>query len=283
MSEKKPIKVYLGIPSTGTRIDSQLYLLEEVKERYKGIVELVYPMQCVQRTFHDFARNAIVEEFLASDCDVLWFLDSDVVPPKHIMDLIALHWDKWEAAGAPYPIWMVPPGGTETCVIFTAYKGIVDNDVTKGIRMNEVPREGSEFVDGLATGCLFLKRSVFTNLKKPYFSFKYNEESRQMSEGEDLGFCLKLAKLGIKFFTDYTMVCKHYKTVCLLDINNYAVQMANDRVLSYDAEVRPKVTAAVEAAINKGYEQGLKEGAKYAPKKTNVSKSGLILPDSLAQ
>src|SRR4051812_8912917 len=102
----KPIKVYMGIPSTGDRVDSQSYALRVIEKRYADQVELVYPKDCVQRIFHDAARNAIVEEFLASDCDVLWFLDSDICPPPHVIELVTKHWDKWEAAGAPYPIWM---------------------------------------------------------------------------------------------------------------------------------------------------------------------------------
>lgn len=273
-------KVYLGIPSTGERVDSQIYFLEEVKRRYGDRIELVYPQQCVHRSFHDFARNAFVEDFLASDCDILWFLDSDVVPPKHILDLITMHGDKWEAAGAPYPVWMVPPGGTETTVIFTAYKGIVENDHTKGIGIAEVPRGGTDFVDALATGCLFLKRSVFEKLEKPYFQFKYDPETMQLREGEDLGFCLKVSKLGIRFFTDYSMVCKHYKKVCLLDVNNYAISMANKRVLEYDAEIRPQVEKAVQAAMEMAYKQGVADGKADAPAKpiTVRTETGLILP-----
>lgn len=273
----KKIKMYMGLPSIGTRHDAQCYLLREVEERYSSRIDFVYPDICVYRSFHDFARNAIVDEFLASDCDVLWFLDSDVVPPKHVLDLITDHWDTWEAAGAPYPIWMVPPGGSEACVIFTAYDGIVDNDVTKGITMTEVPRAGTAMIDGLATGCLFLKRSVFEKLQKPYFEFKYDLETRRMKEGEDLGFCLKANKAGIKFFTDYSMVCKHYKTVCLLDINNYATSMSNYKILEYDKEIRTKVQNAVLAAEEAGYQRALKTISK-TKKTTNT---GLILPNNL--
>ena len=277
----KKTKIYMGLPSVGTRHDAQCYFLREVEERYKDHVEFVYPTQCVYRTFHDFARNALVDEFLASDCDVLWFLDADVVPPKHVLDLVVIHGDKWEAAGAPYPIWMTPPGGTENTVIFTAYKGIVENDTTKGIGITEVPRSGAEFIDGLATGCLFLKRSVFAKLQKPYFEFKFDPETRQMREGEDLGFCLKASKVGIKFFTDYSMVCKHYKTLCLLDLNNYAISMSNAKVLEYDHEIRSQIKNAMLAAEQAGYERGRKEAQARPAPGPAVSKSGLILPNSL--
>ena len=271
--EPKKTRVYMGAPSTGTRADSQTYALREIAAKYADTIELVYPKQCVHRSFHDFARNEIVEEFLRSDCDILWFLDSDICPPTHILDLVAKHGDKWQAAGAPYPIFMVPPGGTEPCVLFTAYKGVVhrDDGSVQGIQLTSVPRAGTEFIDGLATGCLFLKRSVFEKLEKPYFEFKYDKESRKMTEGEDLGFCVKVNKQGIQFFVDYDLVCKHYKTVCLLDINNYATSMSNAKVLEYDAEVRPKVAellASVEvlkAELRKARSQIQPRPSLYIP------------------
>jgi hypothetical protein len=239
--EQKKIRMYMGIPTTGTICDAQTYVLRELQEKYGDKIEFVYPSVCIRRVFHDYARNSIVEEFLDSGCDVLWFLDSDVAPSKHVLDLIVLHWDKWVVAGAPYPVFITPESDKGPQVVFTVYKG--GNGV--GLAPANIPPEGLDYVDGIATGCLFIKREVFDKLQKPYFEFKYDHETRIMTEGEDLGFCKKLGALGIKFFIDYSMVCKHYKQVCLLDVNNYAVEYANRAVLAYDRDIRPKVDALV--------------------------------------
>lgn len=241
----KKWKVYLGLPSTGSVVDYQAYMLREIEDRYKDEVELVYPKKLVNRIFHDFARNEIVEEFLETDCDILWFLDSDVVPPHFVLDLVTSHGDKWEAAGACYPIFMSVPGEEGRQIVMTAYKGSTE----MGLHPAKVPNSGTEFIDGLATGCLFLKRDIFSKLEKPYFEFKYDKESRKVVQGEDLGFCMKLGKLGIKFFTDYSMVCKHNKTVCLLEMNNYAVNFANKAVKAYDAAARENMGAMVKQLL----------------------------------
>ncbi len=280
---KRKFKVYLGIPSTGDRADIQLYLFRDLQERYGDKIELVFPAQCTHRMFHDYARNVIAEEFLESDCDVLWYLDSDICPPKHILDLVVCHFDQWEAAGGIYPIWMVPPGYTSPAVLLTAYNGIVKNgNATTGIRVDDVPKSGQAFVDALATGCLFLKRSVFEKLEKPYFEFKYDSKDRKMIEGEDLGFALKLNNLGIRFFTDYSMVCKHYKRVCLLDVNNFATDASNGKVLAYDKAIRAQVEVAVQNAMAQAYQMGLndaKAGQKGRAFKVNTEQpSGLVLP-----
>jgi hypothetical protein len=280
------IKIYLGIPSTGDRRDIQLYLFRDLQERYGDRVELVIPENCIHRFGHDYARNEIVEEFLSSGCDILWFLDSDVCPPKHILDLVVVHGEKWLAAGAPYPLWMKAPGMDSQCILFTAYNGLEKNaDGQMGIRMADVPKKGIEWVDALATGCLFLKREIFSKLEKPYFSFKRDPQTMRVIEGEDLGFALKLSNLGIKFFCDHGMVCKHYKTVDLLDINNYATEMSNAKVLDYDKEIRAHVSQAVQAAMKKGFEKGYEAALRERPTLNQgpiTTKTGLILPKSLS-
>lgn len=276
MTEIKKTKIYLGWLSTGQREDVHLYLLRDLQERYGHLIQFVLPDVCAHRIFHDRARNDVVDEFLATDCDLLWFLDSDVVPPTHVLDLVIHHGDKWKVAGCPYPVYQMRPGSEDMSICFTVYNGVGTDSEKRGIFMADVPQEGREFVDALATGCLFIKREVFAKLKKPWFEFKFDSETRNVTEGEDLGFALKLHDLGIKFFVDYSMACKHVKRVCLLEMANYATKVGNARVLEYDRQVREALQAATKAAYQQGYDKGRGEKTPAAPK----TKSGLILPDS---
>lgn len=273
MSAKK-VKVFVGIPTTGSVVDSQAYLLRDIAELYKDHVEFVYPSLCVRRIFHDYARNEIVEEFLASDADILWFLDSDITPSKHILDLVVIHRDKWEVAGATYPVFMNTEHTPNISVVFTVYK---KNEETGNFGLRDAPKDGQEFVDGLATGCLFIKREVFAKVSKPYFEFKYDNETRKMSEGEDLGFCRKLSDLGIKFFTDFELVCKHQKSVDLLDVNNYAIEYANAAVLRYDAAIKEQI----KVAVNVAFERGLHEGIKTTVEQLKGPKSKIITQQTI--
>lgn len=228
------ISIYMGIPSTGDRNDSQTYFLRRIEKRYEGRVKLVYPEVFVGRIFHDHARNAFVESFLQSSCDILWFLDSDVVPPENVLDLVVQHGEKWKLAGAPYPVWMTVPGFETQQVNFTVYK----KGETGKFHAAKIPESGTEFVDGIATGCIFIKREVIEKLSKPYFEFKYNSESRDIIEGEDLGFCHKVNNLGYQFFTDYSMLCHHYKKVSLLDVSNTIEIQKSMAVNAYDEKIR---------------------------------------------
>lgn len=236
----KKWKVFVAVPSVGSVSDFQPFVLRELERRYSDEIEFVYPELLVQRIFHDAARNGLVEDFLATDCDLLWFLDSDVCPPKHVLDLITMHGDKWLCAGAPYPVFMAQPNETFRQLVFTVYKGM-DEKKTK-LAVAACPQDGTDWVDGLATGCLMIKREVFERIERPFFEFKYDPITKAPIEGEDLGFCLKMAKLGIQFFTDFSMVCKHYKNnIDLLEMNNYCLDYANKSVLAYDKQVRTQV------------------------------------------
>lgn len=258
------LKVFVAVPTTSSIVDSQTYLLREIEELYKDKIELVYPSGCIRRVFHDFARNKLTEDFLASDCDILWFLDSDITPPKHVLDLIVVHGDKWKLAGLTYPVFMRPPGSDILEVVYTAYK---KNPSTGNLGLCGVPKEGTDFLDGLATGCLFIRRDVLEQMERPYFEFKYAKEDREIKEGEDLGFCRKAAALGHKFFTDFSLTCRHQKTVDLMDVNNYAIQYSNRNVLEYDRRIKEQVQEAVKAAYAQGFDKGLK-ATKKEPKNT---------------
>lgn len=238
-------KLFVAIPTMGTQCDAQVYALRDLEKKYGDKIEFIYPKSCVRRVFHDFARNAMVDEFLASDADIMWFLDSDVSPPDHVLDLITEHKDKWMIAGAPYPVFMTPKEDEHPQVVMTVYKGSDEN----GYHPAKIPYEGIDFVDGIATGCLFMKRELFAELSRPYFEFKFNPETRFMTEGEDIGFIRKVNAAGYKFFIDYSMVCKHYKTVDLLDVNNYAIGFANIALKNLEAQLRAEFKVAATQMV----------------------------------
>lgn len=257
-------RVFLAIPTTGNVVDSQVSTLRDVASRYADEIELVYPKHCVRRMFHDFARNKMVEEFLESNADCIWFLDSDVTPPRHILDLVTMHWDKWKLAGAPYPVFMTPPGYEGPQVVYTVYKGTSDS----GMHPTRIPSQGTDFVDGIATGCLFIKREVLEVMPKPYFAFQYNADDRNITEGEDLAFCRAMHKAGHQFFVDYSMQCGHRKSVCLMDVSNYAMQFAKTAVEQYDKQIRGSVEELQNAVKEKLSQR--KERDSLAPGQNSV-------------
>ncbi len=256
-------KVFVAVPSMGTISDGQVFALRDMEKTYADRIEFIYPEKCIQRRFHDYARNGLVEEFLASEAEILWFLASDIIPAPHVLDLITKNGEHWDLAGAPYPVFMTPTAGEGPQVVFCVFK-----EDAKGLHAASVPMSGTEFVDGIATGCIFIKRGIFAQLERPFFEFQFDSK-RMITEGEDLGFCRKVNALGHKFFIDYSMSAAHFKTVNLLDVNNYAVEYANKAIAAYDAQIRPQMVKLAQAV------ETLRAEKKPRPQ------SALILPEYL--
>lgn len=233
------IKIFVAIPTTGTVVDTLPHVLRLIEARYKDKVELVYPEAIVRRIFHDFAREAMVDEFLKTDCDVLWFIDSDVVPPVSCLDAYIKAYEEWDCAAMPYPVFINAPGETAPQVVYTIYKG----RGSKGYAMAQLPLAGIDYVDGAGTGAMLIKRHVLEKIEAPRFEFKYDEKTRRMTIGEDLGFCIKVNQLGYHFFIDYSAVCSHHKTINLLDAGDYAREYAKRSVETYAESIKSQIEA----------------------------------------
>lgn len=259
----KKIKVYCAHTSNGTYVDSQAFAIREIERTYGHLIEFVYPFNCIRRTFHDHARNRVAEDFLASDCDVLWFLDSDITPGIQVMDLVAIHYDKWKVAGLTYPVFMTVGGSVVPEVVYTVYSM---NKESNAFSPTVAPTKGIEFVDGIATGCLLIKREVLEAMDAPYFEFSFDKYTRDLTEGEDLNFAKKVYNMGHRFLVDFSTLCRHTKTIDLLDVNNYAIQYANKSVLNYDAHIRSQVQPALDASYKNGYAAGLKASQNQTKK-----------------
>lgn len=241
------VRVFCGWLSTGTRRDEQHFTLRKLEAQYGDRIEFIWPERAVARMWHDFARNATVEEFLQTDADILWFLDSDVVPPSNVLDLLTEHGEKWEIAGAPYAVYMRAPGYKTNQVVFCVYnRRFPEKDI---LDPAPIPDTGTGFVDGIATGCLFIKRSVLASMTKPYFEHEFNKETRELSQGEDIGFCKKMMERKIQFFIDYSMRCNHFKHVDLLSLSDTIEEQKRMAIEAYSKMFRSQITRQKLAAM----------------------------------
>jgi hypothetical protein len=156
----------------------------------------------------DYNRNFIVDEFLKTDCDGLIMMDSDMVPRENILEIAREDYQVISAVvfigsqGIPYPLIMKsdPSGG---------YRPMTDPD-DKLIPITEV--------DGIGTGCVFIRRDVLEKLPKPHFRFNYGI-SGEITLGEDYSFSQLCKRNGIKLWVDTGIIVGHLKELDLSDIN----------------------------------------------------------------
>lgn len=169
----------------------------------------------------DAARNKAVEEFfLKSDADTLVFFDNDVSPPPNIADAILSMPDECDIAIMPYWVWL-PEGHTMPC--FGRWED--------GIMIVPDPstiKPGWQEMGSGGTGCMFIKRRVFTSGKitAPFFQIISDARKGQVVS-EDIYFTGRATEAGLKVFINADFVCSHFRTVDLAEINMGIVSILN--------------------------------------------------------
>ncbi|MGV9141446.1 MAG: hypothetical protein ACOC1X_00750 [Promethearchaeota archaeon] len=162
----------------------------------------------------DANRNRIVKRFLEKEnSEWLLMIDSDIVPPKNILD-ITKHDKKVVSAvvmgmqkDVPHPL-----------IMKKTKKGLYAM-VGLGEFTDNVDSQGLLEVDGVGCGCLLIHRSVLENMDSPWFKTEYTANG-DVKYSEDYSFSRKLNKMGQKIFVDTNLLCEHYKTLGLLKMNN---------------------------------------------------------------
>lgn len=150
----------------------------------------------------DIARNILVEEFLKSDCDYLFFLDSDIVFPPDIIDLLLKH-EKEFVSAFYFTRKKIRP----------MHRFLRDGEYHSA---TEVPPKTLLEVDAVGLGCSLIKRGVIErvskqNKGKPLFKMEYR--NRTDFQGEDIYFCKLVQKAGFKIFVDTGLLVGHYGTI----------------------------------------------------------------------
>ena len=181
----------------------------------------------------DDARNSIVREFLASDCDELIFIDADSGwNPK---DLIRLCKYDVDVVGGVVP-----------------YRR--DNKEAMPVRMtpgvNGPDERGLMEVDGLGTAFMRIQRRVLEKLFD--FADKHNTENSNgvktaiifertfkngIRFGGDLSFCNKAREAGFKCYADFEMILSHVGKTVFRSSLGQTLRRVNNETIAHVAKV----------------------------------------------
>ena len=158
----------------------------------------------------EVVRSKLVRQLLASDATHLLMMDSDIIPPANIIDLLLEC--NWSMAAAIVPI--VTDGVLHTNIHIEDDNGKPDKYLV------EWDDSGEPFeVKNAGTGCCLYRREVFETIEWPWFRFlELNAEGECL--GEDIYFGEKAANYGFTYKVHPKSLCGHKKKVNLLDILN---------------------------------------------------------------
>ena len=196
-------KIFIAMPTTGNMRTELYNILTYWSTSGKYDLTLF-----VEGKIHPIARsrNVIVSAFLDSDCEYLFWIDSDMSCPIDTLDKLLEH--NKEMVSAVAFMWQyVPEMGCCTVMPMAT----IDNRPVFGNSLMEVNRSN--------VNCTLIKREVLETLGVGSFRYEYENDRRTtLIGGEDYMFCDEVKAAGYSIYVDFGLVSSHYKTVDLKDI-----------------------------------------------------------------
>lgn len=132
-------------------------------------------------------RRELVEYFLNTDYEYIWWLDYDHTFPIDACSRLLKH--NAEIVGCNYRKRRFPDP------VFIGYR----NDTGTVELTDDSPP--TEYVDILGMGCCLVKREVYEKIGPPYYIMDFDKKKR-LETGEDIYFCQKAKEKGYKVLCD---------------------------------------------------------------------------------
>lgn len=200
-------KVFIAIPTYDSRmhVDLARVLFEWAKQFN---INLNFSHRAVP--LHA-ARNILIERFLETDCEYIFFIDDDVVPPQNVIEeLIKADKD----IIMPGTLMVKPVGRRGCCPVPQCMKKVEGVDGYKPFW-----GEGIQETDTIGGAAFLVKREVFE--KEPYkFRFTYQPNGAR-KKGADVCFSEDMRERGYKLYVHFALACRHIRDVDLLRIHNF--------------------------------------------------------------
>lgn len=196
----------------------------------------------------DYARNKLSQIALrdpaGQGCELIWWLDSDMIPPPNIWDMLTACPDADLVSGLYFNFGKADYGGPGTlAIIYTDY----DPATCKWTSLRQVSSMDPLPITGCGGGCLLMKRRVLEDprMQRPGAYTDVEGRPREMNDGpfeehapalwsnqyvpngrvhvsEDLDFCLRAQRLGYTIYAMPGVQFGHRKTVDVLTLLPFA-------------------------------------------------------------
>lgn len=148
------------------------------------------------------SRNKLVKYALSIKADYIFWLDSDVIPPKDVIDRMLVHMENGhEIVSGLYFRRSFP----YTPVIYKSYKDGPERIEWEEYSHEDFPKEPLFKIAGCGFGCVMMKTEILFDLALNYRDFF----TPIKASGEDISFCYRANELGHEIYCDQTIECKH--------------------------------------------------------------------------
>lgn len=209
-------KIFLGFPVYNRMVDMEIMAKVfhiTALQKYEFLMEIMCG------PYIDSNRNKMVEDFLKTDFEWLYFWDTDVViqDPEFFDKLIETS-EKFDA-----PVVAIPYVKKNELDEYVTLK-LEANGAMPNYKVGELSEP--QLVVATGAGALMIHRSVLEEMNPPYFEINPSKEGgREMPE--DYYFCLKVRDLGYKIALDTRIDTYHYGPAAW--VHNYKSNNSNKK------------------------------------------------------
>ena len=193
-----------------------------------------YPVRQVgvtERTLIHSARNILASEFLNTDCEWAFWLDSDMVLPPNTIPIM-IGWAKRLKAEFLTGVYYQRMGDHNPLILIRDEKQRKYEDEFSHSNIN--PPEGCKTpfkVHCCGFGCVLMHRDVLNKMDKPYFKYDFFDK-KELSE--DFYFCIQARKKGIDLWAVPELECFHIGQAPLIGRKDFK---SDGKTLKYEIEV----------------------------------------------
>lgn len=193
------MKISIAIPAYDRKVDVEI--MTAIARLPGEYPDMQWGLDWISTSIITAARNGLTERFLETECDYLYFWDSDVViRDLSFMGKLLETATKLDAqiVGGVYRI----KHRSSDCVVGM----LKDDGEIRNFKEGEITEP--RLVDVIGTGSMLIKREVFEKVPKPWFSFVDKPDLHNLPE--DYHFCLLAKKQGIRVAVDPRFSTYHY-------------------------------------------------------------------------
>lgn len=172
------------------------------------------------------ARNETVKRFMASECEILWFLDADNMPYKGAEKVLE---GPYDVTIGPVPMLIVAGSGNPV-VSYNLFTSIDDSNVGVMWQPGNPVRAGG-------TANMAIRRRVLSDARMhldpagSVFKREYGTNGLPLY-GEDVDFCRRAGDCGYSVGAREDALCDHAKTFGL----NYYQKVVMDQIARVESE-----------------------------------------------
>lgn len=235
MSEKRLVKVLVGIPNEGgTQVDAydnrmimfqhlgKLEVLSKlgVKElggvtwSYPDDVEFEFALGTVGNVLTPIARERIAEIAVENGFDYLFFVDDDMTVPEDLFLRLYNHQKDIVGALAFTRFW---PHKPVIYILDEGFDPVSKKNYYTSKCWFDYPKDTLVECDAVGFGAVLINCKVFESMKRPWFT-------AATGKGEDIQFCFDARKAGYKVYMDTATKLGHLGPPRVIDESVYESQ-----------------------------------------------------------